>query len=61
MQIHSEKKIFKFLCNSFLTKVHEKIRFNWVREMVKLKVNWSFVIFSNKKINLDNQDGFKYY
>ena len=46
----------------FLTEVHEKIRYNWVREPVKLEVIWSFVNFSNGKKNfLDESEVFKYY
>ena len=34
---------------------------SWIREMVKLEVTWSFVIFFNKIKNLGDQDDFKYY
>lgn len=41
----------------------EKVEMTFmVREVVKLEVNWSFVIlFNEKKINLNNTDDFKYY
>ena len=44
---------FAFFCQSFLIEVQERIRFNWVREMVKLNGKClESVVFSKEKIKL---------
>lgn len=52
----------KALCKPKLESRHITTRFEWARQQIALRHDWSNIIWSDeKKFNLDGPDGFRYY